>query len=75
MEERSDGILLRAPAAAGHKLSWEETAREMAGSDEDWSDWDVTTGDGLDDLSWTPIQRGRAKGPAHGVKFRQRTRR
>ena len=30
MEERSDGILLRPPGSAGPKLSWEETAREMA---------------------------------------------
>jgi antitoxin component of MazEF toxin-antitoxin module len=30
MEERSDGILLRPPGSAGPKLSWEETAREIA---------------------------------------------
>jgi len=31
-------------------LSWEDTAREMAASREDWSAWDTTAGDGLDVL-------------------------
>ena len=31
------------------KLSWEETARAMAISGEDWSDWEGTIGDGLAD--------------------------
>jgi len=52
MEERSDGILLRPTGAAVAKLSWEETAREMAASREDWSAWDATAADGLDDLPW-----------------------
>ena len=52
MEERSDGILLRPTATTSPKLSWEETAREMAKSDESWSDWDATVDDGLDALSW-----------------------
>jgi antitoxin component of MazEF toxin-antitoxin module len=38
MEERSDGILLRVPGRAVPKLSWEETAAEMAAASEDWSD-------------------------------------
>ena len=29
-------------------LSWEDTYLEMAASDEDWSDQDVTVNDGLD---------------------------
>jgi len=37
---------LRKPSA--QKLSWEDTYQEMAASDEDWSDWDVTVNDGLD---------------------------
>ena len=37
---------LRKPSA--QKLSWEDTYKEMAASDEDWSDWDVTVNDGLD---------------------------
>jgi hypothetical protein len=34
------------------KLSWDDTAREMAASLEDWSAWDATTSDGLDYLPW-----------------------
>src|SRR6266542_756686 len=40
MEERADGILLRPIGSAKARLSWEETAREMARSGEDWNDWD-----------------------------------
>ena len=29
-----------APKNAPKKLSWEETASEMAADDEDWSDWE-----------------------------------
>ena len=29
------------------QLSWEDTYREMAASDEDWSAWDATIDDGL----------------------------
>lgn len=53
MEERSDGILLRVPGAATAKLSWAETARAMAASGEDWSDWDELA-DGLDAAPWAP---------------------
>jgi len=52
MEERSDGILLRPRGPATSKLSWEDTAREMAASSEDWSEWDVMSGDGLEDIVW-----------------------
>jgi antitoxin component of MazEF toxin-antitoxin module len=52
MEERSDGILLRPPGVAAARLSWEDTAREMAAAREDWDVWDVTIADGLRDLSW-----------------------
>ena len=49
MEQRPDEIVLR-PKDPG-RLSWEETAREMAASEEeDWSDLDGTVGDGLDEL-------------------------
>ena len=37
----------RNPSA--HKLSWEDTYREIAASDEDWSAWDTAINDGLDD--------------------------
>ncbi len=52
MEERSEGILLRPTGRMVEKLSWEDTAREMAASREDWSAWDTAAADGLDDLPW-----------------------
>jgi hypothetical protein len=52
MEERSEGILLRPTGPAVEKLSWEETARAMAASREDWRAWDAADADGLDDLPW-----------------------
>ncbi|MCK7462118.1 MAG: hypothetical protein MZU84_08670 [Sphingobacterium sp.] len=48
MEERAEGILLRPSGPAVEKLSWEDTAREMAAANEDWSEWDVLDGDGLE---------------------------
>jgi antitoxin component of MazEF toxin-antitoxin module len=52
MEERSDGILLRPVGAFTPKLTWEETAREMAAASEDWSAWSTLDADGLSDLDW-----------------------
>src|SRR5438876_388613 len=63
MEERSDGILLRHTGAAKPKLSWEETAREMAASDEDWSEWEATLADGLDAVPWEPARPRRVADP------------
>ena len=54
MEERVDGILLRPKAAVDKRLSWEDTALEMAGSGEDWGDWEGSTGDGLGGVPWEP---------------------
>jgi antitoxin MazE len=39
LEEAADYIILK-PVRTG-KLTWEETYREMAAEDEDWSDWDA----------------------------------
>lgn len=64
MEERSDGILLRPAGVAVTKLSWAETAREMAAAAEDWSEWDTTTGDGLDTVPWSPTRQRRVAEPA-----------
>jgi antitoxin MazE len=47
LEERGGAIVLRPKKDT--KLSWEETAREMAAEHEDWSDMETTVGDGLDD--------------------------
>ena len=52
MEERSEGILLRPTGPVVEKLSWVDTAREMAASREDWRAWEATVGDGLSGLPW-----------------------
>ena len=41
-------LLGRLRKPSDQKLSWKDTYQEMAASDEDWSDWDVTVNDGLD---------------------------
>jgi antitoxin component of MazEF toxin-antitoxin module len=51
MEDRGHEIALK-PKAGSKKLSWEETAREMAAAHEDWSGWDRTLADGLDQVPW-----------------------
>jgi antitoxin component of MazEF toxin-antitoxin module len=61
MEERSDGILLRPAGKAIAKLSWADTAREMASAAEDWSDWDVTAVDGLASVEWVAPRRAVAE--------------
>ena len=38
----------RKPSAL--QLSWEDTYREMAASDENWSDWDAAIDDGLEGM-------------------------
>jgi antitoxin component of MazEF toxin-antitoxin module len=57
LEERSEGILLRPAEPIQEKLSWEETAQEMAASREDWGEWDGTLSDGLESLSWSDNKR------------------
>jgi mRNA interferase MazF len=59
MEERAEGILLRPKGPGVEKLSWEETAREMAGGGEDWSEWDALDGEGLDSVPWESPKTGR----------------
>lgn len=44
-EEREDGLLLR--SKGDKRLSWDETFKEMAREREDWTDLDVTLGDGM----------------------------
>lgn len=63
MEERSDGILLRPAGPAIEKLSWADTAREMANVGEDWGEWDATASDGLNSLPW---ETGRKRQAAEG---------
>jgi antitoxin component of MazEF toxin-antitoxin module len=54
MEERADGILLRTPGPGVEKLSWADTAREMAAESGEWKDWDSTVADGLAEIPWAP---------------------
>mgnify|MGYP005854280081 CR=1 FL=1 len=51
LEDRGNEIVLRSKADKT-VLSWEETAREMAATKEDWSKWDQTVGDGLETIPW-----------------------
>jgi antitoxin component of MazEF toxin-antitoxin module len=73
MEERSDGILLRPPGPASPKLSWEETAREMAAQGEDWNAWETTVADRLQEIPWEARKPSRVA--EHGPKYRRGSRR
>lgn len=77
MEERSDGILLRPVGPAIPKLSWEETAKEMAASHEGWSAWEAAAADGLEDIPWQSLKTGRVaeSQPTYRVRQRRRKRR
>jgi hypothetical protein len=57
MEERADGILLRPARHTPVKLSWEDTAREMAAATEDWSEWSAADADGLAAAPWSDLKR------------------
>lgn len=46
LEEVEEGVLLHSQETG--KLSWKETYRAMAAEKEDWSDFDVVLGDGVD---------------------------
>ncbi len=46
VETTPDAIILR--PLKNNKLSWEATYKQMAESDEDWSEWDAVAEDGLD---------------------------
>ena len=71
MEERSEGILLRPTGPVVQKLSWEDTAREMAASRENWSAWDTATADGLDNLAWEAGGKGRVAETPSRYRARQ----
>jgi antitoxin component of MazEF toxin-antitoxin module len=75
MEERSDGILLRPVGEAVSKLSWNETATEMAAAGEDWTEWDTTAADGLDTLPWAPARPRRVAEPAPAYDASRRRKR
>jgi antitoxin component of MazEF toxin-antitoxin module len=67
MEERSEGILLRPTGPAVEKLSWEDTAREMAAGSEDWAAWDSVLADGLQYVSLANTGTGRNRRAAVAV--------
>ncbi|MBF0197968.1 MAG: AbrB/MazE/SpoVT family DNA-binding domain-containing protein [Planctomycetes bacterium] len=46
LEECEQGLLIR--PAKEEKLSWAETFKQMKAEKEDWSDWDVISGDGVE---------------------------
>lgn len=52
LEQRRDGVFLRAAARAVEKLSWAATAREMAREHGCWNDWDTAIADGLGNRPW-----------------------
>ena len=71
MEETAEGILLRPHGAPDTKSSWEETAREMAATSEDWSDWDSSAGDGLETTPWEDGKTKRVAEPREGYRGRR----
>lgn len=75
MEERAEGILLRPTGPAVEKLTWEETAREMAASREDWGAWDTAAADGLEDLPWQAGGKHRVAEPSARYRAGPRRRR
>jgi hypothetical protein len=74
MEERSDGILLRPRGPTSAKLSWEDTAREMARHADDWSEWDATLADGLESIPWQSRAAKRVAEPRTGYAAKRRRR-
>jgi antitoxin component of MazEF toxin-antitoxin module len=73
MEERSDAIVLRPAGSSVEKLSWVDTAREMAASGENWSAWDTTASDGMEAIPWETPSRAVAESPApYNVKPRSK---
>jgi antitoxin component of MazEF toxin-antitoxin module len=74
MEERSDGILLLPRGQPSARLSWEDTAREMARAGEDWSEWDATLADGLESVPWQTPKAKRVAEPRAGYTPKRRRR-
>lgn len=52
LEDRGNVVMLTSQSPPETKLSWEETARQMADAKEDWSDWESTLHDGMEDIPW-----------------------
>lgn len=60
LEDRGHEIVLTSKGGSS-KLSWAETAKEMAQAHEDWSDWETASSDGLDQIPWEPATPSKAK--------------
>ncbi len=61
LQPGGDGILL-IPARRSTKLTWEQTAGEMASSSETWEEWGTSENDGLASVPWETQKRApRAK--------------
>ena len=71
LEDRGHELVLR-PKGGRRKLSWEETAREMAASGENLSEWDGTLADGLDAIPWDHPAPGTVTIPAAKPAARSR---
>jgi antitoxin component of MazEF toxin-antitoxin module len=53
LEDRGDAVLLKPRRRKSPPtLSWSETAREMAASDENWTPWNLASNDGLKEIPW-----------------------
>ena len=74
MEERTDGILLRPAAPAVQKLSWQDTAREVAATSEDWGEWDLVDADGTELIPWESSKSGRVQEDKSGYESKRRSR-
>ena len=68
LEDRGHEIVLT-PKIGSIKISWEETAKEMSASGEDWSDWESTAADGLEQIPWeaAPAVKVKKKGNINAV--------
>ena len=75
MIENMDGILLRPKQQTDVKMSWADTAKAMAASSEEWSDWDGVAADGLDGVQWvsegSPKKRGNYRIPQKKAQRKQ----
>ncbi len=69
-----EGLLLRPKQRTDEKLSWADTAKAMAATTEDWSDWDAAASDGLDSIPWRPAQAAERRS-GYGTKAKSSQRR
>lgn len=68
LQDHGDGISLK-PKRSAKKLSLADTYKEMAAAAEDWSEWDSTLADGLDEIPWQVPPR---KPPANPKQTRRK---